>query len=268
MVLVKLERPKNLAFLRFLESNRPFSYRIEGAIAESNGNLSLWVDNLACPLICVHRAWAWLSPLGDPEAILAHLSDLEEMAEEIEKSGEIPRRVPPKKEENVIRLAAFPREALDVLAAKRSIIRENSCGLYALAKEDFMPFTEGPRIDQIRDDEIGLVSNLSEYGETEDYISERIVKAPHTAVHIDGKLAAYMIVHDNGSIGMLHTVKKFRNRKLGRYVASVLTEMQMARGRPVYCYIVDGNTRSQRIFGCLGFRRMAKVSWVVFERKN
>ena len=169
-------------------------------------------------------------------------------------------------EGDVMRLNALPREARDALAAKRRIVRENGCGLYTLEKENFTPFAEGPRIGRIRDDEIGLVSKLAEYGEIEDYISERILRAPHAAVRMDGELAAYMIVHDNDSIGMLHTVEKFRNRNLGRYVASALAEMQMARGRPVYCYIIDGNTPSQRVFGSLGFRRMAEVSWVAFER--
>ena len=266
VALHRLEGTEEPAFRRFLESNRPLSYRIEGAIAESNGGLSLWVDDLARPSICVHRAWARLSPLGAPEAILVHLGDLEALAAEMKEAGEKTRRAPPEGEGDVIRLNALLREARDALAAKRRIVRENGCGLYTLEKENFTPFAEGPQIGRIWDDEIGLVSKLAEYGEIEDYISERILRAPHAAVRIDGELAAYMIVHDNDSIGMLHTVEKFRNRNLGRYVASALAEMQMARGRPVYCYIIDGNTPSQRVFGSLGFRRMAEVSWVAFER--
>lgn len=268
VALVRLKNFEEPAFERFLESNRPFSFRIGGAVLESGGEAPLWVDDPEAPVLCVHRARGWLAPLGSPEAVLAHLGDLEELAVEMEAAGENPSHRASATEESVLRLSAIPRDVRYAVASKRRIVRENGCGLYTLSREDFTPFREGPPIGLIREEEFGLVSGLAQYGELDEYVSERVARAPHAAVRIDGELAAYMIVHANGSIGMLHTMEKFRNRKLGRRVASALAEMQMERGMPVYCYIVDGNEASLRVFTSLGFRREADVAWIAFERKK
>ncbi len=267
MTLRQLEKLDASAFGRFLEENRPFSLRVEGAIAESGGEVRLWVDDEENTSLLVHRTKGRLGLVGSPEAAVRHLGDLEKMAAEMEAAGERPGRRPPDGEGCVLRLNAVPPEMRDALARERSLVRENGCGLYTLAEEEFISFDEGPPIDGIREDEIPLVSELAEYGEIKGYVSERIARAPHAAVRIEDELAAYLIVHDNGSIGMLHTLKKFRNQKLGRRVASALARMQFERGRPVYCYIVDGNTASVRVFTSLGFWRAADVSWVVFERE-
>jgi ribosomal protein S18 acetylase RimI-like enzyme len=266
LALVRLENPESPVFRMFLEDNQPLSYRISGAIAEADEELSLWVDDIERPGFCVHRTNGRLAPLGPSEAVMNHIGDLEEMARGMDAAGELPNRHLPEEEGIGLRLTALPREVRDVLAGRRRIIRENGCGLYILRNDDFTPCEEGPPLDRIREEEIPLVSDLAEYGEIDGYVSRRIEHAPYAAVRIGDELAAYMIVHDNGSIGMLHTLEKFRNRKLGRRVASALAEMQMERGRPVYCYIVNGNTASERVFTSLGFKRVAEVSWVVFER--
>ena len=267
VTLRKLERFDAPAFGRFLEENRPFSLRIEGTLAESGGVERLWVDDEESPSLLVHRTMGRLGLLGSPEAAVEHLGNLEKMAAEMDAAGEKPRHLPPEGENCVLRLNAAPPEMRDTLARERSLVRENGCGLFTLSEEEFTPFEEGPPVGRIREDEIPIVSKFADYGEIESYVSERIARAPHAAVRVGGELAAYMIVHDNGSIGMLHILEKFRNRKLGRRVASALARIQLERGRPVYCYIVDGNAPSARVFTSLGFRRAADVSWVVYERR-
>ncbi len=268
MAFSPLENPEDPRFVRFLEAHEPFSFRMRGALAEGANELSVWIDDIENPHLAIHRARGWLAPLGRPDDIVAHLSDLEAMAAEMEKEGESPYHPGAQDETGVLRLSALPASAREVIAETRDVVRQTGCGLYTLRKEDFTPFAEGPPIGSIREDEYELVAELAQHGEGVPYVRNRLSKAPHVAVRVDGELAAYMIVHANGSIGMLHTVEKFRNRGLGRYMASALAERQFARGMPVYCYIVDGNTPSHRVFTSLGFRRVADVSWCVFRREE
>ncbi len=266
MTLKPLENPEDPRFVRFLEEHEPFSHRIRGVLAEEANEISLWIDDIENPHLVIHRARGWLASLGDPDDIAAHLSDLEAMAAKMEKEGESPYHPGTQNEKGVLKLSALPAPARELISEKRDFERETGCGLYSLTTKDFTPYAEGPPIGRIREDEYKYVAELAQHGEGVSYVRGRLSRAPHAAVRVEGELAAYMIVHANGSIGMLHTVDKFRNRGLGRHVASALAEMQFARGMPVYCYIVDGNTPSQRVFTSLGFRRVADVSWCVFKR--
>lgn len=266
MTLKPLENPEDPRFERFLDVHAPFSLRIRGALAEGADEPGIWTDGLEDLHLVIHRGRGWLAPVGNLDDVVAHLEDLEGMADEMEKEGEVPYHPGARDETCVLRLSALPASVRDAISEKRDFERETGCGLYTLTKEDFTPCTEGPPIGSIREDEYEFVASLAQHGEGARYLSERLSHAPHAAVRVEGELAAYMIVHANGSIGMLHTVEKFRNRGLGRHVASALAGMQFARGKPVYCYIVDGNTPSQHVFTSLGFRRVADVSWCVFKR--
>ncbi len=268
MALNRLENLEDQAFQNFLESTRPHSYRMGGEIAESAGEVQIFVDSTKSPSLCVHGGRGWLATLGSKEAVLANLADLGQIAARMETAGEKPYHPNAQDEAGVMRLSALPAEVREAVISKRPLVRETPCGLYTLVRDEFTPVNDGPPIDRIREDEISLVSSLGQHGERDAYIAERIARAPHVAVRVGDELAAYMLVHANGSIGMLHTIEKFRNQKLGRAAASALAAMQMARGMPVYCYIIDGNTPSQRVFTSLGFRRVADVSWSVFGKEN
>lgn len=265
MGLVRLEGPGEAGFDDFLREHEPLSLRIRGALAEKGDEATIWVDDPDAPALVVHQTGDMLGPVGEPERMSRHLDDLEAIAREAKARGLIRRSRELPGEENILRLSALPAPARDAIAARRRLVRENPCGLYTLSKEDFSPCREGPRIENIREEEYELVAGLAQYGEGTSYLEERLAGAPHAAVRVGGELAAYMIVHANGSIGMLHTIEKFRGRGLGRRVASAMAEMQFERGRPVYCYIVGGNVASERVFNALGFRRAADVSWAAFE---
>ena len=151
------------------------------------------------------------------------------------------------------------------MAASRRLVRQSPCGLYTLRPEDFRPFRECPPVEPLREEDAATLAALSDYGHETPYCLDRIRSAPSAGIRIGGELASFMIVHASGDIGMLRTLEKFRNRRLARGVVTAMAEGQAARGREVFCYIVDGNTPSQRVFLSLGFRRAADVVWAAFE---
>jgi len=253
--LVPLAHPPGPRFEAFLAAHAPLSLRVRGALEESDGAPPVWADDPEAPRLAVHAGRGWLAPLGAAEEVIAHLADLESLSAEGAEENEW-----------LLKLSSVPREIVDALAARRRLVRQTGCGLYTLQEEEFRPFSVGPPLESLREEDAPILAAHSQYEEGEPYWLDRIRRAPSAAVRIGGELAAWMIVHANGSIGMLYTMEKFRNQKLGRFVASALAEKQFGRGRAVYCYIVDGNAPSERVFLSLGFRRAAEVAWAVYER--
>ncbi|MEK6710166.1 MAG: GNAT family N-acetyltransferase [Nitrospinota bacterium] len=254
MSLRPWESPSGPAFEAFLRAHHPLSLRLRGALAESGGSIPLWVDDPAGPRLAVHAARGTLFPLGETALLLARLDELDALSAQLGA------------EEDLLRLASLPLPQRDAVAAARRLIRQTACGFYTLRAEDFRPFEGGPPVESLREEDAPLLAQLGEYGESEEYCRERIRGAPSAAVRIGGEPASYMVVHANGSIGMLRTLEAHRSRGLARSVVTALVRRQLARGREVYCYIVDGNAPSERVFLSLGFERAADAVWATFER--
>ncbi|MDA0999495.1 MAG: GNAT family N-acetyltransferase [bacterium] len=257
MPLALLKNPADGALAPLLKKSRPLSLRFEGAIFENERGVPIWADDPRSPRLALHQGKGWLAPIGEKDRLITHLDEIEAICAGLTDPGDEP----------LIKLSALSLAFRDEIAAIRPVRRETRCGLYTLAETDFRPFQEGPIVETLQEADSSLLAEHDLYGATPAYCARRIRSAPSAAVRIEGELAAYMIVHDNGSIGMLHTLEPFRNRSLARRVVSALVERQWARGRAVYCYIVDGNVSSQKVFTSLGFRRAAEVCWTVFEKE-
>lgn len=255
--LTLLKNPGGPALDALFQKSHPHSLRFTGTIYERGDKAPIWVDDPQAPRLALHQGKGWLAPIGDKEKLIAHLDDIEAICAEVTGADDEP----------LLRLSALPLSLREAIAAIRPLRRETRCGLYAIEESDFRPSKEGPPVEALQEEDALTLAEHDLYGAMPEYCLRRIQSAPSAAMRIDGKLAAYMIVHDNGSIGMLHTLAHFRNQRLGRRVVSALVERQWARGRNVFCYIVDGNTASQKVFTRLGFRRVAEVCWSVFENK-
>ncbi|MBI2177312.1 MAG: hypothetical protein HYY66_11295 [Candidatus Tectomicrobia bacterium] len=256
MSLHPVERPSGASFEAFLRRHHPLSLRLRGALAESEGAAAVWMDDPVSPRLAVHAARRWLLPIGGAEALLAHLADLDALSARLNEGNE---------DEGLLKLSSVSPALREAVAASRRLVRQSPCGLYTLRPEDFRPFREGPPVESLREEDAPLLAALSEYGHEAPYCLDRIRGAPTAAIRVGGELASFMLVHASGDIGMLRTLEKFRDRRLARGVVTALVERQLARGREVFCYIVDGNTPSQRVFLSLGFRRAADVAWAAFE---
>ncbi len=228
--------------------------RITGTIAEGGREVPLWVDDLAAPQMVVNTGRGWLAPLGRPEAILAKLEGMERLSAQMEES------------DGYLKFSSIPLEVQKAVERRRKLIRGSPVGMYILEKKDFRPVFSTHRIESLKIEDAKTLAENSPYDQGEEYALARIQSAPTAAIRIGGELASYMVVHANGSIGMLHTMEHFRGQGLARVVVSAQVEAQIARGREAYCYIVEGNEASERVFESVGFKRVMDVYWSAFER--
>ena len=252
--MIRLENPGSESFQNFLREQGPLKVRFTEAIAEMGEAIPLWVDDLAAPRMAVHTGRGWLAPLGRPEAILAKLEGMERLSAQMEES------------EGYLKFSSVSTEVQKAVERRRKLIRGSPVGMFILDKRDFRPVFSTHRIESLKTGDAKTLAENSPYDQGEEYALARIQSAPTAAIRIDGELASYMVVHANGSIGMLHTMDHFRGQGLARVVVSALVEAQFTRGRAAYCYIVEGNEASERVFESVGFRRVMDVYWSAFER--
>ena len=252
--MFRLENPGSESFEKFLRAQGPLRVRFAEAIAEGGEAVSLWVDDLAAPQMAVNAGRGWLTPLGRPEAVLAKLAEMERLSAQMERS------------EGYLKLSSTPLEIQEAVARERKLIRGSPVGMFILEEKDFRPVFSTHRIESLETEDAKTLAENSPYDQGEEYALARIQNAPTAAIRVGGELASYMVVHANGSLGMLRTMERFRGQGLARVVVSALVEAQFARGREAYCYIVEGNEASERVFESVGFRRVMDVYWSVFER--
>ena len=99
-----------------------------------------------------------------------------------------------------------------------------------------------------------------------------IQERPNACVRTpEGVPVAWMLVYPYNSLGMMHTQPEHRRKGLGRRIVRSLVrkliEPAPEDGReplfPVYCYIVEDNEASQRLFLSEGFSHLEPISWIV-----
>ena len=254
--MFRLENPGSESFEKFLNEQGPLRVRFAEAIAEGGEAASLWVDDLIAPQMAVNAGRGWLTPLGRPEAVLEKLEEMERLSVQMERS------------EGYLKLSSTPLEIQEAVARRRKLIRSSPVGMFILEEKDFRPVFSTHRIESLKSEDVKMLAENSPYDQGEEYALARIQNAPTAAIRVGGELASYMVVHANGSLGMLHTMDRFRGQGLARVVVSALVEAQFARGRAAYCYIVAGNEASERVFESVGFRRVMDVYWSAFERRE
>ena len=254
--MFRLENPHSESFQKFLRAQGPLRVRFTETIAEGGGESPFWVDDLTAPQMAVNTGRGWLAPLGRPEAVLANLGDMERLSAQMEES------------DGYLKFSSVTVEVQKAVEKRRKLIRASPVGMFILDKKDFRPVFSTHEIESLNTEDAKTLAENSPYDQGEEYALARIRNAPTTAIRIGGELASYMVVHANGSIGMLHTMDRFRGQGLARVVVSALVEAQFKRGRQAYCYIVEGNEASERVFESVGFRRVMDVYWSAFERRD
>ena len=84
----------------------------------------------------------------------------------------------------------------------------------------------------------------------------------------ENTLVAWVMTYGDRSIGMMYTLESHRNKGLGKAVARAAIErfQQLKEGSDPFCYIVDGNEASLRVYEQgLNFSKIQDTIWSGFE---
>jgi ribosomal protein S18 acetylase RimI-like enzyme len=111
---------------------------------------------------------------------------------------------------------------------------------------------------------VSYIFNHSHYKfyTSEEYIRARMEKGVSSGIVTDGKLAAWALTHDDGSLGFLHVLPEFRNRGYAGEVLADLISKKRNEKKPVFANIEPGNTAAINLVRKIGFIVDRKTSWI------
>lgn len=97
------------------------------------------------------------------------------------------------------------------------------------------------------------------------YIRERIRRGPGAGIYRQGKLVAWVMTHDDSSIGVMHVDERYRRLGFAHDLTVFLIEEVRRRGRIPYVHVEETNAKSMNLALKMGFRADRSLSW--FEIK-
>lgn len=131
------------------------------------------------------------------------------------------------------------------------------------------------RIRPLSDEDAHLLDSTWKYRSADSIlkIQNIIKKYPTCGIYLmleeSEELVSWSVTYEDGSVGMLYTVEKYRRNGLARSVTQHLL-VRRRSFQPGYApyafeYIVENNAQSERLSRSLGFLPIQKVDWAFFH---
>ena len=98
-----------------------------------------------------------------------------------------------------------------------------------------------------------------------DYIRERIQRGPSAGVYESGELVAWVMTHDDASIGVMNVLEPYRRKRYAYDLTVYLIRQIRARGKIPYVHVEETNLTSLDLAHKVGFREDRRLHW--FEVK-
>ena len=153
-----------------------------------------------------------------------------------------------------------------ILTKGKEVIWDLFMSQYYLPDDIRLPSTEISTI-LLTEKDANIVYNNSEYKEyiSIQYVKYCIRKGMSAGVNENNKLVSWAITQDDGAIGFLHTLDKYRRKGYGYNVTlSMIKQIRNSGGLP-FANVLPTNKRSINLLLKLGFKESKKIHW--FEIK-
>ncbi|MBE5741893.1 MAG: GNAT family N-acetyltransferase [Clostridiales bacterium] len=120
--------------------------------------------------------------------------------------------------------------------------------------------TEVKRLEPT-DQNIDFVTDTYTLGFSRESIKALMTDFEFYATYTDGEISGYIGRHDEGSIGILEIMPKFRRRGLGAFLVDYSVQKVIENGDLAYCHIVKDNTGSLNMHLKMNFTPSNKLVW-------
>ncbi|KAI8472873.1 MAG: acyl-CoA N-acyltransferase [Monoraphidium minutum] len=137
---------------------------------------------------------------------------------------------------------------------------------------------EGFALSQLREGDAELVDSLWPYRSATslDFIKTAIIRGGLATSCVReggpaGAVVAWVVEYEDGSLGMLTTLRSHRRRGLARAaLVGLVQRLVEGEGRlaahPLFCYVVAGNAPSLALLASLGFEETGVFAWQAWRR--
>jgi 8-oxo-dGTP diphosphatase len=122
-----------------------------------------------------------------------------------------------------------------------------------------------PRPLTIHDAEI--VDRYWEYRSEQslEYIKHLIKERICEGIDVDGKLVAWALTHDDGSLGMIYVLDDYRRHGYAKDITISMVEKTRGIGRYPFVHIIKNNKKSLNLAQGLGFKKVSSVVWMALS---
>lgn len=100
------------------------------------------------------------------------------------------------------------------------------------------------------------------------YIRDRLEAGPAVGLLEQGELAAFTLTHDEGTMGALEVLPKYRGKGYAQRVTWALVRRLRALQKPCLVQIMQGNTPSLSLAEKMGFVPAGQVLWAVLHENE
>lgn len=149
---------------------------------------------------------------------------------------------------------ATDRFVLDYFSQKRKIKIWTSCRIVYYNGGEIPQYSCPYTLESVRKQDYPTVVAHHQYGGTLEEISFCAQNFPSSALYDGDKLICWVLVHEEGSLGPLFTLPKYRGQGLAKVVVTSLYRKMLALNMFPYSYIVIGNVKSEALVEKCGSR--------------
>ena len=113
-----------------------------------------------------------------------------------------------------------------------------------------------------KDSEYIISQSLYKEMLTVEYLNERIEKSVSAGIYENGKLIAWALTHDDGSLGSLHVLEEFRGKGYAKEITISLIRQCREIGKIPFIQCEKKNIPAQKLVEKIGFIRDRNVTWL------
>lgn len=156
-----------------------------------------------------------------------------------------------------------PEEALQKISKKIKL--KLDCNAYCYLKNDI----EAEDIENIKPLNISQAEFIFDnYDEKETSslieIREYIKRGPALGYYQDEKLLGFVLVHDDGQIGVLQVLKEYRRRGIAKKLMKAITKEVLNLRRVPGLEVLIGNEASISVVTSIGYEHIGQELWLIF----
>ena len=134
-----------------------------------------------------------------------------------------------------------------------------------ILRRDPLPFSGRGDVEVLPliEDDARFIYDNSPYKEftSPGYIRERIRKGPNGGIYKEGKLVAWAMTHDDGSIGITNVLQDYRRKGYAHALTVFLINRVREHGRIPYLHIEETNSDAMHVVTSLGFQWDRQLHW-------
>lgn len=119
-------------------------------------------------------------------------------------------------------------------------------------------------VRQLKVEDAEYIYHNSKYQDYTDieYIARQIRKGISLAIYEEDKLAAWVMTHDDGAMGFMHVIEKYRKKGYGYGLTMAMIDRLRNMGKVPFVHIEEDNYRSMGLALKAGFTKDRKVHWI------